>query len=254
MLKNLWVFRHLSHVPVHRIHRVRVGDVVRTLSTGNPHQARFPSKSNNEEEPKSPRPRSLPPLMDFPELVWPTVFKSIRNWILVNFIIRPYIDQEFSMPDFVAGAKQALQSVSTKLSDGDTVDVTDCLSTECAEEIKKSLRSMSVAQRNEIKVIKEDVYFSFPYQVGIIFDDESGDSAAQKRWVEITMIFHALRGLRDMQERGESPPLNLGVMPEYREKISICNYRFIKEFTKGHESDWTINIVNHFKPNDQLDE
>ncbi|XP_055692669.1 m-AAA protease-interacting protein 1, mitochondrial [Lutzomyia longipalpis] len=250
MLRNLWAFRSHQRVPVHWIHRSRPRSSTQCGILWNSSRA-----VSTNDTPSDQKKRSLPPLMDFPEIVWPTVFKSMRNWILVNFIIRPYIDREFSMPDFVLGAKQALQAVSTKLSDGDTTDLTDLLSRECATEITASIRKMSVAQRHEIRVIKEDVYFSFPYQVGIIFDDDSGEeTAAQKRWVEITMIFHALRGLRDMQERGETPPINLGLLPDYRDKISICNYRFIKEFTKGKESDWTINVVNHFKPNDLLDE
>lgn len=44
------------------------------------------------------------------------------------------------------------------------------------------------------------------------------------------------------------------VLPEFRDKISICNYRFIKEFTKGVDSDWTVNVVNHFKPSDYVEE
>ncbi|XP_055703554.1 m-AAA protease-interacting protein 1, mitochondrial [Phlebotomus papatasi] len=242
MLKNIWNFRLNKLVPVLKCNKLHLS--VRSVSSD--------ESSKNTQNRQN---RSLPPLMDFPELVWPTVFKSMRNWILVNFIIRPYIDKEFNMPDFVFGAKQALQAVSTKLSDGDTSGISEWVSKECVNELAKSLRSMSVAQRHEIRVIKEDIYFSFPYQVGIIFDESSSSNdTTQKRWVEITMIFHALRGLHDMQERGETPPINLGVMPEYRDKISICNYRFIKEFTKGNESDWTINIVNHFKPNDLLEE
>lgn len=44
------------------------------------------------------------------------------------------------------------------------------------------------------------------------------------------------------------------ILPEYRDKISICNYRFIKEFTQGSESDWTINVINHFKPADFIED
>lgn len=49
-----------------------------------------------------------------------------------------------------------------------------------------------MAQRNQLAVDKDDVYFCFPYQIGIMFD-ESSDSV-QKRWVEITMVYHVLRG------------------------------------------------------------
>lgn len=62
-----------------------------------------------DELPPRGRGRTLPKLMDFPEIIWPSIMKSIKNWIMVHFIIRPYFDREFSLPEFVQGAKQALQ-------------------------------------------------------------------------------------------------------------------------------------------------
>ncbi|KAK5649113.1 hypothetical protein RI129_004005 [Pyrocoelia pectoralis] len=53
--------------------------------------------------------RKLPPLMNFPEIIWPSLFKSMRNFILSTFIIKPYMDHEFSIPDFVKGSKKALE-------------------------------------------------------------------------------------------------------------------------------------------------
>ena len=79
---------------------------------------------------------------------------------------------------------------------------------ETVNEIQKSISEMSISQRSEIKVDKNDIYFSFPYQVGIMFDETNEN--VQKRFVEITMVFHVLRGLKDMQERGHSPPINMG--------------------------------------------
>lgn len=43
------------------------------------------------------------------------------------------------------------------------------------------------------------------FQIGIIFDDEQ----AHKRIVEITMVFHTIRGLKDILNRGEQIPMNL---------------------------------------------
>lgn len=43
-------------------------------------------------------------------------------------------------------------------------------------------------------------------------------------------------------------------VPEFRDSITICIYRFVKEFTKGVESDWTVNLVNHIKPADIMEE
>lgn len=82
--------------------------------------------------------------------------------------------------------------------------------------------------------------------------DDAESSSQQKRFVEITMVYHVLQDLHLMRERGEEPPLNVGLLPEFRDKIHICNYRFIREFTKGVEDQWTINVINHFKPSDFL--
>ncbi|XP_058176836.1 m-AAA protease-interacting protein 1, mitochondrial [Anopheles ziemanni] len=191
-------------------------------------------------------------LMDFPQLVWPSVIKTVRNWIMVHFIIRPYFDREFSLPDFVQGAKQALQIVSSSLAGGEVKQLEGLVDRVALNDIRQSLSKMSVAERYDIQVDKADIYFSFPYQVGVMFDESDDDN--QKRFVEITMVFHVLRGLKGMIERGESVPLNVGALPEFRDKISICNYRFIKEFTKGVDSDWTVNVVNHFKPSDYIEE
>ncbi|EAT41135.1 AAEL007196-PA [Aedes aegypti] len=205
-----------------------------------------------DELPPRGRGRTLPKLMDFPEIIWPSIMKSIKNWIMVHFIIRPYFDREFSLPEFVQGAKQALQVVSASLAGGELKSLDGLVDRQTLNDLKNTIGKMSVAQRYDLMVQKEDIYFSFPYQVGVMFDEE--DEASQKRFVEITMVFHVLKGLKGMVERGETIPLNVGVMPEYRDKISICNYRFIKEFTKGVDSDWTVNVVSHFKPSDLIDE
>lgn len=68
----------------------------------------YSTNQTNEEK------RLLPTLMDFPKIIWPSLLKTIKNWITVNFIIRPYFDQEFNMPNFVNGTKHALQVSSWK--------------------------------------------------------------------------------------------------------------------------------------------
>lgn len=62
------------------------------------------------------------------------------------------------------------------------------------------------------------------------------------------MCYHVLHGLKEMKESDLDIPPDFAATPEFRSKISICNYRFIREFTKGVQDDWTINAINHFKP------
>ena len=124
---------------------------------------------------------------------------------------------------------------------------------EALAELKPVLQTLSVSQRHQLEIQAKDIYMSFPYQIGIMFD-ENNESKTQKRWVEITMVFHMLMGLQDMQKNSETIPWNMGVLPEYQDKIFICNYRFKKEFTTGNQSDWTVNVLNHFKPVDLISE
>ena len=120
-------------------------------------------------------------------------------------------------------------------------------------ELKPIVETLSVQQRRQLEIQTKDMYLTFPYQVGIMFD-ETNESKPQKRWVEITMVFHMLLGLQEMQKNSETIPWNLGVLPEYQDRIFICNYRFKKEFTNGNQSDWTVNVLNHFKPIDLISE
>lgn len=48
----------------------------------------------------------LPKLMEFPINTWPSIIKSVRNWIFANFIIMRYFDSDFNLPDFVNGSKK----------------------------------------------------------------------------------------------------------------------------------------------------
>ncbi|RZF44172.1 hypothetical protein LSTR_LSTR003812 [Laodelphax striatellus] len=193
----------------------------------------------------------LPKLMDFPEIVWPSLIKTVRNFFLANFIIRRYFDSDFNLPDFVTGSKQALIVVSRCLAQGDLNSMEKLVSAEALSEIKENLNSFSMKQRQLLAVNEDDIYFQFPYEVGVIFPEENKENE-QKRFVEITMCYHMLSGLQEMRERGDEIPINIGVLPEYQDKIIIMNYRFIREFTKGVEDEWTVNALNHYRPVDML--
>lgn len=88
---------------------------------------------------------------------------------MINFIVRPYFDNDFQMVDFVAGTKHALQVVSMSIAAGDVKSLTGLVANDALTELQQSVGGMSVAQRNEIMIIKDDIYLSFPYQVGRIF-------------------------------------------------------------------------------------
>ncbi|KAJ8980188.1 hypothetical protein NQ317_015065, partial [Molorchus minor] len=63
------------------------------------------------EEKSDPPSNKLPELIpDFAKIVWPSLFKSIRNFLLMTFIIKPYLDREFRLQDFVSGSKKAVEA------------------------------------------------------------------------------------------------------------------------------------------------
>lgn len=101
-------------------------------------------------------------------------------------------------------------------------------------------------------------------------------AGVQERFVEITFCAHILRGLNELTESNMaemslkdwvchfnslSPKLSSVTLTNYLQPVTklfmlqlergdrgmICNYRFIREFTKGVEGQWLINYINHFK-------
>ncbi|XP_023016726.1 m-AAA protease-interacting protein 1, mitochondrial [Leptinotarsa decemlineata] len=200
--------------------------------------------SDDKIKPPSKFPQLMP---ETPIFVWPSLFKTIRNFILATFIIKPYFDKDFNLKDFVDASKKAVEVVSRKLSEGDLKSLEGLVTSDLIPTLQKTISLMSLAQREEIAVNVDDIYFSFPYEVGIMFSDEENS----KRFVEITMVYHSLKGLASMRSRGEEPPLNMGLFPEYQRRICISNYRFTREFTKGVDGDWTVNLLNHVKPGDE---
>lgn len=136
-------------------------------------------------EQSGPPSNKLPQLMpSFPKIVWPSFIKSIRNFILATFIIKPYLDKEFTIPDFIAGSKKAvevnfdscftdyifpyflkLQVVSRKLSDGEIKSLEGLVTIDIIPSLQKAVSLMNMSQREQIAINVDDIYFSFPYQV-----------------------------------------------------------------------------------------
>ncbi|XP_076038830.1 m-AAA protease-interacting protein 1, mitochondrial [Oratosquilla oratoria] len=199
---------------------------------------------------RSPVPgNTTPDLMDFPWVIYPSILYTLRNWFFVTFIISPYLDREFTTQSFMKGAKQAFVRVSQLLSAGNFEDLNGLVTDDSLKEIKRNYSLMTLKQRLELSSAPEDVFFSFPYQIGIIF--EEGDDLPQRIFVEITMCFHIFRGFEDYLSRHEG---SIGIQQAYnsQDRISVANYRFIREFTSGVEDQWTINVINHFKPGEHM--
>jgi len=230
----------------------------------------FSGQSQRQQEERDERGDSnviskrLPPLTVFPTIVWPGFTNSIRNWFFTYFVIRPYFDRDFSMQDFMQGALEAVTLVSSKLSTGDFDELEGLIEVETLNQLKHNISQFSVAQQDLLRVAKEDVFFSFPYQVGVIIPDSPDGGGGggqiewgstpkgppQKRYVEITVVFHVLRGMAEMQKNSESFTIGEFTKDEENKfRVMVCNYRFFRDFTAGRQDPtWIINMVNQFLP------
>lgn len=67
-----------------------------------------PSLHRRNYSTSTPSQDFLPPLSDSPKITWPSFFKSCGNFIRCNFVIKPYMDNDFNMPEFVEGSRQVI--------------------------------------------------------------------------------------------------------------------------------------------------
>ncbi|XP_077514312.1 m-AAA protease-interacting protein 1, mitochondrial-like [Amblyomma americanum] len=178
-------------------------------------------------------------LMKNSYIVWPSLILTIKNWLQTVFIIKPYLDATYSQREFLDGAKQALTYVSVLMANGDFKAMEGLATNDVVSAAQSNCCTLSVEQRKKLTVDLSDIYFCFLYQIGIIMDDNS-----DQRFVEATVVYHYVPGLEELRR-------NAAVMNEtvqqLQDKVHVANYRFIRDYTKGMESDWTINQLNHFK-------
>ena len=114
-------------------------------------------------------------LSDMPFVFLPHFWKSIRNRIF-EFMIRGYMDSDFSIESFSEGATQAVLKISNALADGnvDSLIDMDVISYDCITEVKENLAKMTDEQREFLRVNQKDILRSFIYEIGMIMDDETG--------------------------------------------------------------------------------
>lgn len=102
----------------------------------------------------------------------PKIFKSLGNMISAHLIVTPYFDNDFSLPEFVRGAKQALIFIANSLAKGDVDSLEGLVSKEALTEIRWNVSRCSLGQLSQLAINDpEEIYLSFPYKLGIIMND-----------------------------------------------------------------------------------
>ncbi|VDH93968.1 m-AAA protease-interacting protein 1, mitochondrial-like [Mytilus galloprovincialis] len=182
-------------------------------------------------------------LMKLPKIVQPNFILWLKNKYF-EFLIRNYYDASFSQSEFLAGATQAITHVSSLISRGQFEDLEELVDPDSVEEIKRNYNRLSDKQHRDLKIMEDHIIKMFVHQIGMMFGN-SGNV-----FVEITVVLHYNspddKSLQETTHEIKTAEDIIKAALEITKKVVNANYRFIKECTKGSESDWIINGVNHF--------
>lgn len=67
---------------------------------------------------------------------------------------------------------QAVECVSQCISRGDFAALENILTQDALEVVKRNISTFTLHQRQELALSREDIYFCFPYQIGVMFSDD----------------------------------------------------------------------------------
>jgi len=205
-----------------------------TISIDSPSKSFSNSSSNN-----GPR----KDLMDYPRIT-PNIFNGVisfwKSLFFERYIIARY-DRDFSLEAFKLGAKGAFLAVSEILASDDVTPLKEhgLVEASAFREIKTNHDRMDTPQRRQFLVSERHIRVTHVHEIGIIEDDESGLKA-----VEIMVVFTVLPSDDDQLS-----------FQEAIQKVILCNYRFYRDYSNpSNPSPWIVNIVNHFRPGERLED
>uniref|UniRef100_A0A0A9YEJ5 Uncharacterized protein C2orf47, mitochondrial n=1 Tax=Lygus hesperus TaxID=30085 RepID=A0A0A9YEJ5_LYGHE len=176
--------------------------------------------------------------------IWPSPFKMVKNFMITRFIL-PRIDPDFSLPEFMNGAKKAIEVISLLMSQGDYAAMENFVEPIVVASIKDSLKGTSLREQQELAVDIPDIMVSFPYSIETLFRTEG---AEMQRRIDILVVCHVLKGWGITKEN-QDVVVELRDSEEMRRKVQFVNYQFTRTYVEAKESSWLVTGVHHFKPN-----
>ncbi|XP_011304871.1 uncharacterized protein [Fopius arisanus] len=190
---------------------------------------------------ENPTPESvLPPLTDDDLHIVPGFFTTISSILHLQGHLRR-IDPGFDVPEFISASKHAVDVVSHFLSRENYEALEGLVTPEVIQKLRQKICTLTSSQKELIAINKDDIYGYFPYTIRMLYE---GEGENKKSFAEIFVVFYSLRGLKQLREKNINPPLKMGLMPEYRDKIFVANYKFVKDYTNGIDAPWIINLCN----------
>lgn len=187
--------------------------------------------------------------MDFPVLAWPNWFNIIYNVILINFVIKRELDENFNMPEFIEGSRQALRVVSRQLASGDLENLSGLVTDDTIEILRESTKNFSLEQKSQMVVDPDDITYNYMYEINVIRKNEE---EIEKKFVQVTMIYHVVRGyskyIEEVRNLDAKAAFKMMSMNKLKDNIFIWNCRFIRDYTNGVDAPWVINMITYFRP------
>jgi len=242
-------------------HRQCITSLSRSLSTSLASQSRRRVTTATSRGSSTASPSlHVPPLMDLPNIVKPSLRNAIPNWFFSRALITPYFDPEFSRKEFDEGAHRWAPFVANCIAEGDLDSLSGLVTSKAIQEIDRNLSAFSPDERRLLAVSDEDIYYSFVHHIGIGKNDGE----------DLTKMKDALTGRVEIMWVGHSFPNYASVVAEHENSREVkkhvaarggpivLNYQFIKEFTMtiyGYtdlEDTWQINALNHFNVNTSI--
>ncbi|XP_040296882.1 m-AAA protease-interacting protein 1, mitochondrial isoform X1 [Bufo bufo] len=161
------------------------------------------------------------------------------------FIIRTYLDRDFSVEEFTDGAKQAFSFVSRLLSQCKFEALENLVASEILKDLKEKCSVLTDSCRNALAAESDEIMYSFPGDVAIYYDDDG------RKFVSILMRFWYMSHADIPDEELEGTKVFQVVMGnenvQDQKRILTANYEFRREFTKGVKPDWIITRIEHSK-------
>ncbi|XP_056390104.1 m-AAA protease-interacting protein 1, mitochondrial [Hyla sarda] len=161
------------------------------------------------------------------------------------FLIRTYLDREFSIEEFTDGAKQAFSFVSRLLSQCKFDALENLVASEILKDMTEKCLVLSDNCRKALAAESDEIMYSFPGDVAIYYDDNG------RKFVRILMRFWYLSYADIPDEELEGTKVFQVVMGNENTKdtkrVLTANYEFRREFTQGVKPDWIITRIEHSK-------
>ncbi|XP_038125698.1 m-AAA protease-interacting protein 1, mitochondrial [Cyprinodon tularosa] len=160
------------------------------------------------------------------------------------FLIRTYFDKEFSIEEFMEGAKQAFSHVSNLLSRCRFEDLDGLVAKDLIGKLEEKCSALPSDHQEALSAEPDQIMYSTPGDVGIFYDDDG------RKFVSILMRFWYLTSARLPDDSVEGTRLfkvAIGDGEPETKRLLTAIYEFQREFTKGVPPDWTITRIEHSK-------